>query len=179
MPEQPPTPEVQATRPLGTFMIVAAWLLVLALLTTYFSGLLSEKHNPNQNVSGVVSEEGVREVRLKQNRNGHYIATGEINGRRVQFLLDTGATEVSVPAPLADELGLRKGPPREMTTANGTITTYSTRLERVVLGEIAIKNVRAHINPHMHGGEVLLGMSFLRDLELVQRQAELTLRQYP
>ena len=172
-------PEKQSTRPLGVVMIVAAWALVLALLTVYFNGFLDSERNPNRNVGGVVSKDGVREVRLKQNRQGHYVASGEINGRAVRFLLDTGATDVSVPATLADALNLRKGPPQQMITANGEITTFSTRLERVHLGKIVIRNVRAQINPHMDGDEVLLGMSFLRDLELVQREAELTLRQVP
>ena len=64
-------------------------------------------------------------------------------------------------------------------TANGVVTTYRTRLTSVALGTIAISNVRAHINPGMTGDEVLLGMSFLRDLELTQREGLLTLRQRP
>ena len=57
------------------------------------------------------------------------------------------------------------------------ITTYSTRLDEVRLGNIELNNVRADINPHMRSDDVLLGMSFLRKLEFTQRDRELTIRQ--
>lgn len=173
---QPPKPR---TRRLGAGMIAAAWIVVLGLLTVYFSGWLEKQHNPNQLVEGSTFEDGVREVILKQNRSGHYVAIGRINGEPVQFLVDTGATEVSVPARVAQELALVKGSAQSVRTANGVIKTYATRLERVDLGAIQLHDIRAHINPHMQGDEVLLGMSFLRNLELVQRDRSLTLRQYP
>ena len=167
------------TRRIGVFMIAGAWLAVLALLSIYFNNVLDAQYNPNQDVAGQVTEHGIREVKLRQNRNGHYVANGTINGESVRFLLDTGATEVSVPERLASRLGLSRGLPSLVQTANGTVTTYTTRLAQISLGEIRMRDVRAHINPHMYDDEVLLGMSFLRDLELVQREAELTLRQYP
>ena len=110
---------------------------------------------------------------------GTQLAIGRINGATVQFLVDTGATEVSVPAGVARGLGLAKGLAQSVQTANGVIATYSTRLDRVELGTIQLRDVRAHINPHMRSDEVLLGMSFLRNLELVQRGRSLTLRQFP
>ena len=94
-------------------------------------------------------------------------------------MLDTGATDVSVPERLAKNLELRAGHSQIVNTANGSITTFSTQLDRVDLGTIQLSNVQAHINPHMDSDEVLLGMSFLRHLELIQRDGALTLRQYP
>ena len=166
------------TGPAGV-MITAAWMLLLVILTVYFSGWLEKRDNPNQLVAGGTSQDGVHEVNLKQNRSGHYVASGTINGATVRFLLDTGATNVSVPGRLAKRLSLKVGHAERVETANGTITTYFTRLDNVDLGTIRLRGVRAHINPHMNGDEVLLGMSFLRHLELVQRDGSLTLRQYP
>ena len=165
------------TRPLGRWLIIGAWLLALALLTALFGGWLDRLHNPNQSIVGMVREDGAREVVLHQNRAGHYLASGTINDLPVVFLLDTGATDVSVPADLAERLDLRRGAPRQTHTANGVITTYATRLERVTVGNIVLEGIRAHINPRASDHEVLLGMSFLRHLELVQRGGELTLRQ--
>lgn len=159
-------------------MFIAAWVLLLGVLTVHFSGWIEARNDPNRSVAGTISELGVREMRLFQNRAGHYVAKGSINGRPVRFVLDTGATTVSVPGPVAERLGLRAGRPQLARTANGTITTYRTRLDEVGLGTIRLRNVRADINPHMEGDEVLLGMSFLRSLELVQRDGRLTLRQY-
>jgi len=56
------------------------------------------------------------------------------------------------------------------------VEVYATRLDTVALGEIELTNVAASINPAMLGSEVLLGMSFLRHLELVQRDGQLKIR---
>jgi aspartyl protease family protein len=160
-------------------MIAAAWLVLLLLLAVLFGDRLQELRNPNQQVQSTVLTGGVREVTLRRNRAGHYVATGLINGKPVEFLLDTGATTVSVPEGLARHLGLSRGPPMRAATANGVITTYATRLGSVTLGDIEVGNVGADINPHMGGNAVLLGMSFLKNLEFTQRGNTLTLRQYP
>jgi aspartyl protease family protein len=162
---------------IGAIMTVLAWILVMGLLGAFFSGWLEKLNNPNQQVRAELRADGVREVVLQQNRAGHYVASGAINGHPVTFLLDTGATSVSVPADVARDLGLRRGAPLRARTANGTITTYATRLDEVQLGNITLENIRADINPRMHGQEVLLGMSFLRRLEFTQRGRELTIRQ--
>ena len=170
---------VQSSKRLGFGMIAAAWVILLGLLTLLFGDVLENQQNPNREVEGRVLESGVREVRLQRNRSGHYVATGLINGRRVRFLLDTGATTVSVPARLAERLELERGRPQLASTANGVVTTYTTRLENVRLGELSVDNVRANINPGMRGEDVLLGMSFLKHLEFTQRGDILTIRQYP
>ena len=163
----------------GAVMIVLAWVVVLGLMGLLFSDWLGDLRNPNQEVRTARLADGVREVVLSQNRGGHYVASGSIDGHPVTFLLDTGATAVSVPASLARQIGLERGPALSVQTANGVITTYATVLERVELGNIVLHGVRASINPHMQGDEVLLGMSFLRGLEFTQRSGELTIRQLP
>ena len=50
---------------------------------------------------------------------------------------------------------------------------------KVAIGPIELSTVKASINPNMLGNEILLGMSFLKHLELLQRGDKLTLRQYP
>lgn len=160
----------------GKWMIVAAWVAALGLLTLLFSNVLDKKYNPNQNLQTSYLGES-KEVVLQSSRHGHYIATGNINQKPVVFLVDTGASFVSVPESLANQLNLRKGRVSQSTTANGVINTYETILEEISLGEITLNNVRASINPYMQGEEVLLGMSFLRNLEVVHKDGELTIRQ--
>lgn len=159
-------------------MIASAWIVLLGLLTAYFSGWLRDQENPNRQPSSVYAENGAREVTLIRNRQGHYMATGAIDDHTVRFLLDTGATTVSVPADLAKSLRLPVGPASTAWTANGSITTYDTRLDEVRIGNILLQDVRANINPRMHSEDVLLGMSFLKRIEFSQRGNTLTLRQF-
>ena len=167
------------TERLGRGMIFAAWLLLLALVTFAFSALLERQNNPNRDLAILTEGNAPPQVVLKRNRAGHYVATGQINGHPVTFLLDTGATDVAVPAALAERLGLRKGVQVINQTANGTVVSWRTRLAEVRLGPIRLRNVRAAILPGMDGREVLLGMSFLKHLEMVQRGDTLTLRPPP
>lgn len=151
-------------------------LLFMAGMTAIFGWLLDRQHNPNHaNISRIV-EGGEREVVLERNRFGHYVASGAVNGHPVRFFLDTGATHVTVPAHIASDIGLEPGPAVQAQTANGRVTVYATRLDRVRLGHIVIGNVPASINPAMDDDDILLGMSFLGELELVQRGDVLRLR---
>lgn len=152
------------------------WLLVLVVLTAGFSLFEARKNNPNSQVVGRI-EGGVAEVELVQGRGGHYVANGRINGAEATFMLDTGATAVAIPAALASRLGLERLSTVTVATANGMAEGYLTRLDEVRLGPIVRRDVRAIIQPTLRG-EVLLGMSFLRELELVQRDRTLILRQY-
>ncbi|HDK37942.1 MAG TPA: TIGR02281 family clan AA aspartic protease [Thiolapillus brandeum] len=165
---------------LGKGMIVASWMLLLLLLTLFFTGVLERRENPNSTPVGGVSSQGVKEVVLKRNVQGHYVASGMINGYPVIFLLDTGATHVAVSEALASKLGLEKHGDAFSRTANGVVAVRQTVLDRVTLGVIEMHNVRATILPELKpADQVLLGMSFLKKLELVQRDGSLTLRQLP
>lgn len=157
-------------------MIVAAWILMLVLLTWFFNDHLERKRNPNQHLAAV--HDGVPEVRLERNRYGHYVATGTINGQPVEFMLDTGATDVSIPVAVADRLGLRRGRAANYHTANGTVRAWQTTVDVIQLGPLQAGPVRASINPHTGGDAVLLGMSFLKELDFSQQGNTLTLK-YP
>lgn len=165
------------TRKIGQWMICAMWIVILLGLAYFFGGVLETQRNPNQQVSGRVSSEGLPEVILDRNRYGHYVASGKINGHDVVFLLDTGATDVSIPEQVAQRIGLRRGVGHNALTANGMIEVYATKLEQVELGAIQLNAIRASINPHMDGEEILLGMSFLRQLDFSQSGKQLTLKQ--
>ena len=157
-------------------MVIAAWIGVLLLASLFFNKLLDRQHNPNQQFAARGTDNGP--VVLKRNKYGHYVASGTINGQPVVFMLDTGASDVSIPAPLANHLGLQRGPATTYDTANGRIEAYRTELDEVRLGGIVLRQVAASINPGMADDEVLLGMSFLKHLEFTQRGDTLTLRPY-
>lgn len=158
----------------GKVITILFWLLLMGSLTLFFNGFIQQRDNPNQALLDVEAVSG--EVVLQRNRAGHYLAPGLINGKPVSFLLDTGATHVSVPAGIAEELGLEKGRPSQVSTANGLISVYQTELTTVQLGGIQLQQVRASINPYMPDDVVLLGMSFMKHLDMTQRDGVLTLR---
>ena len=164
-------------RRLGMGMTIAMWVVVLGLMTMFFQSWQDKQYNPNQQASLIRDSEGARELVLQRNRFGHYVASGTINNVPVVFLLDTGASDISVPADLAEEIGLKRGRAMVYQTANGEIKVFATTLATVDLGGIVLQQVRASINPNMQGDEVLLGMSFLKHLEFTQRGDTLTLRQ--
>ncbi len=163
---------------LGKGMVVVAWILFLGMLTLLFQSFLEHQNNPNRQLQTRVGDQGSREVVLERNRAGHYVASGRINGRPVTFLLDTGATDVALPEGLAKALRLPRGAEVITRTAAGLVISRKSRLDTVTLGGIELRNVRATILSRMEGDEVLLGMSFLEQLELVQREGTLTLRQH-
>jgi len=152
-----------------------AWALAIALLVWFFEDKLQQQFNPNTEVQSHIGNGQVTVV-LEQNRMGHYVAQGRVNGQPVTFLLDTGATLVAVPEALAQELGLRKGRQGMSQTANGRVITYRTEIDRLELGDIQMTNVAASITPGMDGNIILLGMSALKEFELTQKGDTLTLR---
>ncbi len=168
--------EREFTRKLGRAMTYVAWIAAATLLTWGFSTYLEQVRNPNQAVTSRALGDGSPEVVLQRNRAGHYVATGAINGTAVVFLVDTGATTVSVPATLADRLGLKRGAVLRTQTAAGVIATYATVLDTVELGALRLTGVPASINPRAQTDEVLLGMAFLKGLDFEQRGDRLFIR---
>ncbi len=153
-------------------MALVASLLVLGMFYLYFENSLQARDNPNRQLQ--IAPGG--ELILKRGRDGHYVFPGTINGRPVTFLLDTGATLVSVPAHLAGELGLKAGARQQSITANGTVATRATRVDALAFGPFDLRGVPASLNPGMAGDQVLLGMSVLKHLEFTQRGDTLILR---
>ena len=160
----------------GKYMVGAMWLLLLGLLTLFFNDFLDKQHNPNQQVATVQRGEQ-QQVTLQRNKFGHYVASGMINQQPVVFMLDTGATDISIPENVANRLGLQRGRAVTYRTANGPAINYATKLESVSLGHITLYNLPASINPNVNHDEILLGMSFLKHLEFSQKGNTLTLRQ--
>jgi aspartyl protease family protein len=157
-------------------MIAVAWIILLGLLTLLFSNYLDKQNNPNQSPLSL-NQQGRQQVVLERNRSGHYVVSGRINNSPVVFLVDTGATDVAVPEKLAERLHLQKGMANLSKTANGMARSYQTTLDNVSIGSIQLFDIRASILPGMSGDEVLLGMSFLKHLELRQKGNTLTLTQ--
>jgi aspartyl protease family protein len=90
--------------------------------------------------------------------------------------VDTGATDVAVPAHLASKLQLRAGRESLASTANGVVRVAESTIDTLRIGDIVLNNVDANLNPGMQDNHILLGMSVLRQLEFTQRGDWLILR---
>jgi aspartyl protease family protein len=161
---------------IGKRMSFIACIIAFGLLIWFFNGALERQYNPNSEPESFQID-GQTEVKLKRNKQGHYVSGGFINNQAVVFLLDTGATNVSVPIHLASSLGLVQGSPITVVTANGNATAYQTRIDTLQIGDIHVNDVSANLNPGMRDNEILLGMSVLGQLEFRQSGDWLFLRQ--
>ena len=110
---------------------------------------------------------GGREIVLPAGPGGHFMAQGAINGRNVQFMVDTGATSVALGQAEADRIGLDyKNSRRAMSsTANGTVPVHLLTLSAVRIGEVTVSNVQAVVMPAPMP-YVLLGNSFLNRFQM-------------
>jgi aspartyl protease family protein len=158
-------------------MTYIAWISGLIVMTLFFNNYLSKQQNPNSRPESY-QQNGNAVVVLQQNRAGHYVTNGYINGYQVKFLLDTGATQVSIPATVADKIGLDAGYSQSVNTANGVIEVFSTRLDSLSVGKLTLYDLSANINPYMDGDTILLGMNALKQVKLVQQGKTLTLSEY-
>lgn len=107
-------------------------------------------------------------VRLNMDGRGFFHAEGEINGQSVTFLVDTGANSVAMNFSTARRLGIdfESGTQSIASTANGLTGMYVVILEKVTVGSIEVDNVQAAIIQDPGPAEILLGMSFLSNLEM-------------
>ena len=122
-----------------------------------------------------------RNAKVKADRQGHFVAKAKMNGRRVSVLVDTGATSVAINKSTARRLGISLMPADfkyTVNTANGQVKAASTMIDRIEIGRVSVKNVRAAVLPDKSLDDVLLGMSFLGQLKGFQvRNGELVLTQ--
>ena len=119
-------------------------------------------------LAGTVGAGRRRSLSIPRDARGHFQTDGRIDGQRIDFMVDTGASLVALNEKSAARFGLR--PSRSdynatVTTANGTIKAARTRLAMVELGGLVVRDVDAMVLPDEALSENLLGLSFLSKLK--------------
>jgi aspartyl protease family protein len=114
------------------------------------------------------AEAGIRSISIARDPRGHFQTEGRIDGQRIDFMVDTGASVVALNERSAARFGFR--PSRadynaSVSTANGTIKAARTRLAMVELGGLVVRDVDAMVLPDEALSENLLGLSFLSKLK--------------
>ncbi len=114
---------------------------------------------------------------LQADSRGHFLAQGRINGNETGFLVDTGATLVSLGKSDAQRAGVdfTKGSPGRSVTANGTVRVWRVQLDTLELGGMRVHNVEAAVH-EQDLPFALLGMSFLNRMHWQREGDKLILR---
>jgi aspartyl protease family protein len=128
----------------------------------------------------VSSSAFARNLVLNRGRSGHFEVQARVDGRRIDFLVDTGATVIALRESDARKVGIY---PRasdytvKVNTANGVTKAAPTELRMVEVGDILVRNVRALVQPDEALGVNLLGMSFLSRVRWTHERGKLVLEQ--
>jgi aspartyl protease family protein len=127
-------------------------------------------------VGGSGPRGGSGRIVLTAGTGGHFLSQGAINGRAVQFMVDTGATSVVLSAADAERVGLnfRAGQPVRMNTANGVTQGWRLKLSSVRVGDVEVYEVDAVVAPQGMS-YVLLGNSFLSRFQMKRDNDQMTL----
>lgn len=130
-----------------------------------------------QNLAVQPSSSGPARAVLTADSAGHFLTTGNINGMSVRFLVDTGASMISLGASDASRIGIdaSKGQRAIANTANGQTQVTRVKLDTVRVGEIVLNNVDALVH-QQDMPVVLLGMSFLNRMEMQRDGDTMTLK---
>ena len=145
--------------------LVTVWLLVGAAV---FVAIQWWQHRAQQTHFQVSA--GTMEIR--RGDDGHYHWPGRINGRPVDFLIDTGATGTAIPASLADDLKLESLGTVRSNTAGGVVTGQVVRADIELQGGVKIDRLQLVALPRL-GTSPLLGMDVLGKLHWQQRDGVL------
>lgn len=153
---------------LQSMLIFLFWLGVIGLLYTGMTHYLKPR-------PAVVSANGA--LVISRARDGHFYAAGLVNGKPVNFMVDTGASLVTVSEQFAKSAGLASGTPTSFRTANGDVPGRIVAGVPVALGPLGVSSVRVGVglvggNP----GDALLGQSFLSRFDLLVSGEQMVLR---
>ena len=145
---------------LGTFMAQMAQKIVPA------SAAPSVTRQANVNAMPP-EQAGLRSLDIPRDARGHFLTEGRIDGQRIGFMVDTGASLVALNETSAARFGLRPMPAEynlTVSTANGTIKAARAHLDVIEVGDLIVHDVDAMVLPDEALSENLLGLSFLSKL---------------
>lgn len=121
---------------------------------------------------------GLRKLVMRADSRGHFRPNGQINNKPIEYLVDTGASMVSLSAADADRLGVAyaQGQAIMMNTANGRVQGWMVRLQSVRVGDLLVHGVDAVVTPQPMPF-ALLGNSFLSQVHMTRTGHEMVLEQ--
>src|ERR1043166_1851161 len=165
----PPDPDLRRTNMRSVIFFAIAALAIAGLMPKVMSsvgnapapqtGQARNAAPPSPQTSA-----NYRTVTVRSDAGGHFRVEGSVDGRRLDFMVDTGATMVALRARDAARLGIFPRPSDytgRSSTANGVIRVAPVRLPSLEVSGIRVYDVNAVVIPDNALGVILLGMSFL------------------
>ena len=147
------------------FKLITVWLLLGAAV---FVAIQWWQHRAQQTLFQARGSS----VEIRRGDDGHYHWPGQVNGRAVDFLIDTGATGTAIPASLARELKLVPLGSISSNTAGGVVSAQVVRADIELQGGVSVRRLQIVALPRLDGNP-LLGMDVLGRLHWEQRDAVL------
>lgn len=150
------------------FAFLVGWLVLMGGLYLAFEQFLA----PPKAIVGATGD-----LRVPRSRDGHFYIAGTVNGRPVEFLVDTGASTVVVSEELARRAGLSGGTPTVFQTANGAVQGRTVPGVAVTAGPLSVSSLRVGVG--LVGGkadQALLGQNFLARFNVSITHKEMVLR---
>jgi aspartyl protease family protein len=171
-------------------------VLIFALLTIVVAGVapryFARTGTPTAAVADVAASEPAaaprastssaygRSMTIEPGQNGHFSVAADVDGRRMDFMIDTGASVIALREQDAARLGIhpaRREYTANVATANGMVRGAPVELGLVEIGSLSVRNVAAMVLPDDVLGQNLLGMSFLSRVRWEHRDGRLVLEQ--
>ena len=136
------------------------------------------QNGAKQSIAGNFKKPERANLRIYPDSVGMYFVDGEINGQKTSFLVDTGATFVTLSGSKARSLDIdfRKGIAETVQTASAMVQAWIVKLDSVSVGGIRVSNVDATVIAGNQPAEVLLGNSFLQHTQMRKAGAVLELK---
>ena len=152
----------------GLIPMLIFWCAVMGLLYMTMTHFLKPKQAQITASSDLV---------ISRSQDGHFYTMGSINGREVKFMVDTGATLVSVSEAFARQANIRGGIPTTFRTANGDQPGSVVDDALVSIGPVTVTNVKVGVGLRMgDDNQALLGQSFLAKFDITMKANQMVLR---
>lgn len=152
----------------GLIPMMIFWCVVMGLLYMLMTNYLKPKQ-------AQVLANG--DLAINRSQDGHFYTTGTINGKEAKFMVDTGASLVSVSEEFAKKAFIRGGVPTTFKTANGDRPGLVVEGVGVSIGPVSVTNVKVGVG--LRGGDendALLGQSFLSKFDITMSKTQMVLR---